>query len=78
MKNTGQCVKCNSEDVIRISQGWSKATTYANVIVTGWTAISAVKVVRYLCGSCGYSEEWIDDKESIEKLRKKFGSPTHR
>ncbi|WP_278281159.1 hypothetical protein [Clostridium sp. BSD9I1] len=36
--------------------------------MTGMTIFSAVKVTRYLCCDCGYSEEWIDDKKDIEKI----------
>ena len=30
------------------------------------------KVTRFLCGKCGFSEEWIDSLEDIEKLRMKY------
>ena len=33
-----------------------------------------VKVTRYLCGSCGFSEEWIDAPEDLEKLKEKYGA----
>ena len=32
-----------------------------------------VKVTRYLCGSCGFSEEWIDSPEDLHKLKEKYG-----
>ena len=35
---------------------------------------SSVKVTRYLCGSCGFSEEWIDSPEDLHKLKEKYGS----
>lgn len=73
MKNTGQCVKCESKDVIRVVQSWAHTSEYANVIITDSTITNAVKVIRYVCGECGYSEEWIDDKRGIEKIREKYG-----
>ena len=33
-----------------------------------------VKVTRYLCGSCGFSEEWIDAPEDLQKLKEKYGA----
>ena len=33
----------------------------------------SVKVTRYLCGSCGFSEEWIDSPEDLHKLKEKYG-----
>lgn len=40
--------------------------------MVGMTIKSAVPVDRYLCASCGYSEEWVDI-DNIEKIVKKFG-----
>lgn len=70
MKIHGVCPKCKGDDIIRI-EGQSRAYGAGNNIQVGFTIFSAVKVHRYLCCSCGYSEEWID-KEDIEKLKKKF------
>ena len=36
--------------------------------MVGMTVLSAVKVSRYLCWKCGYSEEWIDNKEDIKNF----------
>jgi len=71
MRKTRICPKCNGADIIRIE---GKAGPYGvgNNIQPGLTIFSAVLVHRYLCCSCGYSEEWID-QEDIEKLKKKFG-----
>ena len=38
-----------------------------NNIMTGMTVFSAVKVRRYVCCDCGFSEEWID-LDDIDKL----------
>jgi len=32
-----------------------------------------VHVTRYLCVSCGFSEEWIDVAEDVAKLKAAFG-----
>jgi predicted nucleic-acid-binding Zn-ribbon protein len=71
MKNTGQCPKCNSRDLLRI-EGQSGAHGAGNNIQVGWTIFSAVKVTRFLCTSCGFSEEWIESPEDIATLVEKF------
>jgi len=43
-----------------------------NNIPVGWSNFSAVLVTRYLCASCGFSEEWVDDKAGLEKLSAKY------
>ena len=71
MKNTKICMKCNSKDILLIP-GKHNGFGNGNIIIVGSSSIGAVKVSRYLCCECGYSEEWIDNKNDIEKLRNKF------
>ena len=72
MKQNHVCPKCNSQDIIRIP-GMVGPYGSGNNISTGWTVFNRVTVTRYLCGQCGYSEEWIDDTEDIRKLKEKYG-----
>lgn len=71
MKNTNKCPKCGSSDIIKIP-GYAGAYGSGNNIMVGMTIKSAVPVDRYLCASCGYSEEWVDLDE-IDKVEKKYG-----
>ena len=67
MKLTNTCPKCGSSDIIRFD-GYTGAYGTGNNIMTGATIFSTVNVNRYVCCTCGYSEEWIDT-EDIEKLK---------
>ena len=71
MKNTKTCPKCHSNDIVRI-EGQIRAHGSGNNIPTGFAVWSAVKVTRFLCLNCGFSEEWVEDREDLEKLREKF------
>jgi predicted TIM-barrel fold metal-dependent hydrolase len=71
IKNT--CPKCNSNDIIRIP-GQIGAHGSGNNIIMGATIFSSIPVTRFVCGHCGFSEEWIDDRNNIEKLKKKYGA----
>ncbi|MDR3667070.1 MAG: hypothetical protein P4L35_09520 [Ignavibacteriaceae bacterium] len=53
MKNNKECPKCNSNEILKIPG------TSGNIITTGSTFYSAVRVTRYICCDCGYSEEWV-------------------
>lgn len=66
----GQCPKCGSRDILRV-EGQSRAYGSGNNIPMGPTIFSAVKVPRYICCDCGYSEEWIDKKD-LPRLVRKF------
>jgi predicted nucleic-acid-binding Zn-ribbon protein len=70
MKNSQLCPKCDSYDVIRINGG-SAWTGYQNFIRA--SSIKMVHVTRYLCVTCGFSEEWVEDPKGIELLVKKYG-----
>ena len=60
---TGTCVKCSSDDILRID-----GRDAGDHIAVGVTIFSMVMVTRYMCVACGYSEEWIDKPEHRAKL----------
>ena len=68
MKNTKTCPKCRSTDIVRFN-GYAGAHGAGNNIMVGGPIFSAVNVNRYVCCSCGFTEEWIDE-EDIEKVVK--------
>ena len=73
MKTTGKCPKCASPDILRIT-GRIGAYGSGNNIPIGRTIFSSVKVTRYLCGQCGYSEEGVESASDLQKLREKYGN----
>jgi hypothetical protein len=71
MKNSKKCPKCQSTDIVRIPGSVGPYGIGNNIRLGMWTWTWPVKVTRYLYGSCGFSEEWID---SAAKLKKKFAT----
>lgn len=68
MKNSQICPKCQGQDIMRIPRN---SDSYGrNFVSTGF--ISAVPVIRYICGHCGYTEEWIDTPADLKKLREQY------
>ena len=67
MKNIRICPKCQSSDIVRIDGNVSSYGAGNNIMI-GSTIFSAIKVNRYICCKCGFSEEWID-REDIEKVK---------
>jgi len=72
MKQSKICPKCSSSEIIRIP-GELGAYGSGNVIPMGMTIFSSIKVTRYLCGNCGFSEDWIDNPQDLKKIKDKFG-----
>lgn len=70
MKNPHKCPKCGSNELGKVP-GSARAYGVGNNIVVGLTYFSAVLVDRYVCCSCGFSEEWIN-QAGIQKLKKKY------
>lgn len=42
-------------------------------IPIGLTGIRRAKVSRYVCLACGFSEDWVESKDDLAKLRKQYG-----
>jgi hypothetical protein len=75
MKNSKRCPKCQSTDIVKIP-GDVGAYGAGNNIKVGWTVFNAVKVARYLCAACGFTEEWIQLAEDIAKIKKRYAPAT--
>lgn len=73
MRNSKTCPKCRSTDIVRIPLTRTRGG-YNWIFVGMIGAMSAVGVTRYLCASCGFIEEWIDQADDITKLKKKYAS----
>jgi len=78
MKNSQRCPKCDSKEIIRIS-GTSHPNIHynrGNYIRKGHLLAEDrvfVYVTRYVCGKCGFTEEWIDEQKDIQKIREHIG-----
>lgn len=81
MKQNNTCPKCNSQQIILIP-GELGGAGAGNIIPIGITLFNTVKVTRYMCSDCGYSEEWIDNPKDLKKLKanlaQKLTNPTFR
>ena len=70
MKNSKSCPKCNGTDIVVIKNDGHPEGPAGNNIMCGPTRISSVvKIERYICCGCGYTEEWVD-KTGIQTLLK--------
>ena len=58
MKKTNTCPKCGSHEILRVKDTGGNAT---NALMLGF--LSVVPVPRYVCCGCGYTEEWVDQKD---------------
>lgn len=73
MKNAGKCPKCSSRNIIYVPfrAGKSKTGKWNNTVI--WlSALKSAKIDRYVCGDCGYTEEWIANTDDLANIKKKY------
>ena len=73
MKQSWTCPKCGSKDIVRVDGLGGAFGANGNVIRMGMMSSSAIPVTRYVCISCGFTEEWVDIPEDRERLRERYG-----
>ena len=62
MKHTHKCPKCGSEDIL-----WVEGQGGHNSVPCG--IVKTARIDRWLCCTCGYSEEWVDE-EALKDVKK--------
>lgn len=74
MKHSQTCPKCQAQEIIHIP-GKSQKSGYdvGRSIRFGRTNANVAMVDAYICGSCGYMEDWAASTEELEKIKNKFG-----
>ena len=43
-----------------------------NIYTSTYTLFGKIPVIRYVCCSCGYAENWVENEEELEEIRKTF------
>ena len=66
MKKTGVCPKCGGRNILKVEP------MRCNAFPIGFTTLA--KLERWFCGSCGFTEEWIQEAD-LEKAVKFWAEP---
>lgn len=72
MKNTKSCPKCGSTDIVRIPDNPNRHASGNNIYTSTYTLFGKIPVIRYVCCSCGYAENGVENEEELEEIRKTF------
>ena len=70
MKNTHQCPKCGSANIVKEDR--NNSMSYNNYITVKHNWAKFVLMARYICLHCGYTEEWVDNVDDLEKIEQKL------
>jgi len=70
MKRSKRCPKCNNSTIF-VAPGWTGSHNSGQYIrLPGFHLVSAsVKFDKYICGECGYVEEWIPSGKELERIK---------
>jgi len=60
------CPKCHSLEIIRVPESIQPS-------ILPSSGSRAIKLTRYCCTSCGYTESYVDDTNVLKQLMKRFG-----
>jgi len=71
MKYNFCCPKCQNTEIAIVEGGAFKGNIY-NTLSYGLTTIY---LTRYVCTTCGFTENYIDDPKSLQKIKEKFIKP---
>ncbi|WP_125116411.1 hypothetical protein [Agathobaculum sp. Marseille-P7918] len=72
MKNTGCCPKCNSRNIVRVSDNAHRYLAHS-IAITKVVTVERVPVARYACCDCGYVESWVEKRHELDEMKKAFG-----
>ncbi|MCB9111945.1 MAG: hypothetical protein H6634_11935 [Anaerolineales bacterium] len=66
---TGTCPNCGSESIVISKEGGGIGYGARIYIKLGWAMSTTPAWTTYLCVDCGYFENYIMDKEKLEKIK---------
>ncbi|WP_297987572.1 hypothetical protein [Oscillibacter sp.] len=72
MKNGNLCPKCGSRKIVRIPDNPRRHASGNNIYTTQATLLGKIPVIRYVCCGCGYTENWVETRRDLEKLKETF------
>ena len=72
MKNTKQCPKCGSNEIIHVPDNAHRYLANS-ICITKMAWVKRVPVARYVCCGCGYVEDWVETSAGLEEIRRAFG-----
>ncbi len=73
MKFSGKCPKCGGTSIVRIPDNPNRYSSGNSIYTTTFTLMGKIPVIRYVCGDCGYVENWVEQKSELAKIHHTFG-----
>lgn len=73
MKNTKYCSKCGSQKIVRVPDNPNRHASGNNIYTSTFTLMKKIPVIRYVCCTCGYVENWVETQGERDEIWRAFG-----
>ena len=61
------------ENIVRVPDHPARHASGNNIYTTRMTLFGKIPVIRYVCCNCGYVENWVEDAQELDEIKKTFG-----
>ena len=68
MRRKNQCAKCASSNLLRIPPVPGEEPH----IAIGRRGMHPLTISKFVCGDCGYIEQWVSSDDDLAKLRSEY------
>jgi len=72
MKNSRCCPKCHSNNIVRVPDDAHRYLANS-ICITKTVTVERVPVARYVCCDCGYVENWVENRNELDTIKRTFG-----
>lgn len=72
MKNSLRCPKCGSARIARIPDNGRYANGNNIYLRSAVVLAGRVPLIKYIRCACGYTEEWVEDRNDLAKIEDRF------
>lgn len=72
--NGKRCAKCGSSAVVRVPDNPMRYASGNNIYTSRATLAGKVPVTRYVCCTCGYVENWVENPDDRARIARAFGA----
>ena len=66
----GECPKCGSREIFRGAEHGRSGSNANEFIRVAY--MTKVELIHYVCGTCGYTESYVEDPKGLNAIRSKF------
>lgn len=72
MMRGNPCPKCGGVHVVRVPDNPMRHASGNNIYTTRASLVGKIPLIRYVCSTCGYTEEWVEGQDQRARISRAF------